>query len=182
MSGRLVHLLRHGETPLTGRLVGRTDCIVSEAGIAACLDQVEGLAFDAIMSSDLIRARACAEAIGGVVRIDPRWRELDFGAWDGLAAAEIDPAALGAFWADPEAFAPPEGERWSTLVARVGAALDDLPAGDVLVVTHGGAMRAALAHLFGFDQRGLWAFDLPCASLLSLRLWPDGAQIVGLAP
>jgi len=182
VSGRLVHLLRHGETPLTGRLVGRTDCAVTEAGIAACVDQVDGLGFDAIVSSDLIRARVCAEAIGSPILIDPRWRELDFGAWDGLATAEIAPAALGAFWNDPDASPPPGGERWSALVARVGAALSDLPAGDVLVVSHGGAMRAALAHLFGFDQRGLWAFDLPCAALLTLRLWPDGAQIVVLAP
>ena len=116
------------------------------------------------------------------MRIDPRWRELDFGTWDGCTTAEIDPVALGAFWADPDAAPPPEGERWSALVARVGAALGDLPPGDILVVTHGGAMRAALAHLFAFDQRALWAFDLPYSSLLSLRLWPDGAQIVGLAP
>ena len=182
MSARLVHLLRHGETPLSGRLVGRTDCPVTAAGVAACVDQVAGLTFDAIVSSDLRRARACAEAIGPSARLDPRWRELDFGAWDGLATADLDPAALGAFWSDPDAAPPPGGERWSALVLRVGAALGDLPAGDVLVVTHGGAMRAALGHLFGFDQRGLWGFDLPCASLLSLRLWPDGAQIVGLAP
>ncbi len=182
MSGRLVHLLRHGETLLPGRLIGRTDCPVTDEGIAACLDQVEGLEFDAIVSSDLIRARACAEAIGGPVRIDPRWRELDFGAWDGLAVADIDPAAMGAFWADPDASPPPRGERWSGLVGRVGEAIGALPDGDVLVVTHGGAMRATLAGLFGFDQRALWAFGLPCAALLSLRLWPDGAQIVGLAP
>lgn len=182
MSGRLVHLLRHGETPLAGRLVGRTDCAATDAGIAACRAQVDGLAFDAIVASDLVRARCCAAAIGDDVRIDPRWRELDFGAWDGCTTAEIDPAALGAFWADPDAVPPPGGERWSALVARVAAALGDLPPGDMLVVTHGGAMRAALAHLFGFDQRALWAFDLPSSSLLSLRLWPDGAQIVGLAP
>jgi alpha-ribazole phosphatase len=182
VSGRLVHLLRHGETALTGRLVGWTDCPATEAGIAACRDQVEGLDYDAIVASDLIRARACAEAIGAPVTLDPRWRELDFGEWEGFAAAEIDPAALGRFWVDPDAAPPPGGERWSALVARVGLALADLPAADVLVVTHGGAMRAALALLFGFDQRQLWAFDLPCAALLSLRLWPDGAQIVGLAP
>jgi alpha-ribazole phosphatase len=182
MNARLVHFLRHGETPRSGRLVGRTDCAVTDVGIDASLDQVEGLAFDAIVSSDLIRARACAEAIGAAVLIDSRWRELDFGAWDGLAASEIDPLALGAFWADPDASPPPGGERWSSLVARVASALGALPEGDVLVVTHGGAMRAALAHLFGFDQRALWAFDLPYASLLSLRLWPDGAQIVGLSP
>jgi alpha-ribazole phosphatase len=182
VNGRLVHLLRHGETMLTGRLVGRTDCPATDAGIVACRDQVKALEFDAIVSSDLIRARACAEAIGGPVRIDPRWRELDFGAWDGLAAVEIDAAAMGAFWADPDACPPPHGERWSELVGRVGRAIGELPGGNVLVITHGGAMRAALAGLFGFDQRALWAFDLPCAALLSLRLWPDGAQIAGLSP
>ncbi len=181
MSGRLVHLLRHGETPRTGQLIGSTDCPVSEAGIAACRDRVVGLALDRIVASDLIRARACAEAIGEGVQIDPRWRELDFGAWEGLGTGAIEPAALGTFWADPDGSPPPRGERWSSLLARVGDAIEDLPAGNVLVVTHGGAMRAALAYLFGFDQRGLWAFDLPCASMLSLRLGRDGAQIVGLA-
>jgi alpha-ribazole phosphatase len=181
MSERLVHLLRHGETPLTGRLIGRTDCEVTEAGIAACRDRVEGLAFDAIVSSDLIRAYVCAGSIGSPFDADRRWRELDFGAWDGLLTAEIDPAALGAFWEDPETAPPPGGEPWSSLVERVGDAVEDLPPGDVLVVTHAGAMRAALAYLFGFSHRTVWAFDLPCASLLSLRLFPDGAQIVGLA-
>jgi alpha-ribazole phosphatase len=182
MNSRLVHLLRHGQTALTGRLVGRTDCAVSDEGIAACIDQIVGLAFDAVVTSDLMRARSCAEAIGHPIHLDARWRELDFGAWDGLATSEIDAAALGAFWSDPDAFPPPGGEHWSSLVGRVGGAIGDLPPGDVLVVTHGGAIRATLAHLFGFDQRALWAFDLPCASLLSLRFWPVGAQIVGLAP
>jgi len=186
MSGRLVHFLRHGESELAGRLVGRTDCAVTRQGVAACLDQAEGLAVDAILSSDLIRARDCAQAVATRLaltpRIDPRWRELDFGAWDGRAAAEIDGEDLGRFWADPDTHAPPGGESWSSLRTRVGRAFDDLPEGSVLVVTHGGAMRAVLAHLFGFDQRQLWAFDLPCASLLSIRTWGDGAQIVGLAP
>jgi alpha-ribazole phosphatase len=53
-----------------------------------------------------------------------------------------------------------------------------------LVVTHGGAIRAALADLCGFDRRQIWAFDLPYAALVSLRIWPGPkrtVQIVGLA-
>jgi alpha-ribazole phosphatase len=179
VSERRLHLLRHGATALTGRLVGRSDPPVTAEGLEACKLKVTGMAFDRVHTSDLLRARSCAEAIGPAT-CDPRWRELDFGAWDGLAPAEIDGDALGRFWADPDAAPPPCGERWSALTARVGAALADIPAGETLVVTHGGAMRAALACLFGFDQRALWAFDLPCAALLSLRLWPDGAQIMGL--
>ncbi len=188
MTPRLLHLLRHGEPERIGRFLGRTDDAATPAGIASCVDQVEGLEFGSIVSSDLIRARTCAEAVAGptkTVTIDPRWREMDFGAWDGLAAAEIDPATLARFWDDPVSHAPPSGEPWSALVARVGAALTTLPAEPTLVVTHGGAIRAALATLCGFDQRQLWAFDLPYAALLSLRIWPGApasAQIVALRP
>lgn len=188
MSEVLLHLMRHGEPVLTGRMLGRTDCAVTQAGIASCLAQAEGLEFQQVVSSDLRRAAACAEAVaqerGRTALLDGRWRELDFGAWNGLAAAQIDPAALGRFWDDPDANPPPEGERWSALVARVGAAVAMLEA-PTLVVTHAGAIRAALAALCGFGQRQLWAFDLPYASVLSLRLWRGGepmAQIVGLRP
>ena len=117
--------------------------------------------------------------------IDPRWRELDFGDWDGKAASAIDRDAFGRFWDDPDANPPAGGERWSALTARVSVAIGDLAPVPTLIVTHGGAMRAALHALCGFDQRQLWAFDLPYAALLSLRLWPGeppGAQIAGLTP
>ena len=109
-----LYLMRHGAPVLTGRLLGRTDSPATEGGIAACVAQVEGLEVSAVVSSDLVRASACAVAIGGpAVTIDPRWRELDFGEWDGLAAGDIDPTPLGRFWDDPDANPPPGGERWS---------------------------------------------------------------------
>ena len=55
----------------------------------------------------------------------------------------------------------------------------------VEVVAHGGSMRAALHGLCGFDQRQLWAFELPYAALLSLRVWlgeHPSAQLAGLYP
>jgi alpha-ribazole phosphatase len=189
MTSFALHLLRHGEPAIAGRRLGRTDCAATPAGIAACVEQVSELGIEAIIASDLVRARAAAEAIGqrlGLsIAIDRRWRELDFGAWDGLSSAEIDGDALGRFWEDPDAHAPPEGERWSSLLARVAEAIGALPPRSTLIVTHGGAMRAALAHLCGFSQRQLWAFELPYAALLSLRVWPGEqrfAQIAGLWP
>lgn len=178
--------MRHGEPTFTGRLLGRTDSPATPEGIADCVRTARDLTPRVVVSSDLIRARACAGAIADehrrIVTIDPRWRELDFGAWDGLAAADVDGEALARFWDDPDAAPPPGGERWSALVARVGAALVGLADG-ALVVTHGGAMRAALAAACGFDTRTIWAVDLPYAAILSLRLWPGpmpAAQIVGL--
>ena len=186
---RLLHLLRHGEPELSGRMLGRTDSAATADGIAACVAQVADLDIAGLVTSDLSRASACAGAIGSklhvIPRTDARWREIDFGDWDGRAAAELDDAALGRFWDNPDAHPPPNGERWSSIVARIDAALRDLPPTPTLVVTHGGAMRAALALLCGFELRRLWAFDLPCAALLTLRIWPgppSSAQIVGLRP
>jgi alpha-ribazole phosphatase len=184
-----LYLMRHGEPELTGLMLGRTDCPSTIAGIGACVDQVGELGIEALISSDLRRARAAADAIGDTltlpVAIDSRWREMDFGDWDGLSSADIDGDAIARFWNDPDRCPPPAGERWSALLSRVRAAIDDLAPCPTLIVTHGGAIRAALAVLCGFEQRQIWAFDLPYAALLSLRIWPGeqpSAQITGLWP
>ncbi|MEH3103340.1 MAG: histidine phosphatase family protein [Sphingomonas phyllosphaerae] len=178
-AARTVHLLRHGVTVRPGLLLGHVDVAVTPQGIADCVRNAAGATFTQVVSSDLSRAAACAAALGAPVQHDPRWRELDFGAWDGCDPATLPAETLAAFWRDPDANPPPQGERWSALVARVTAALADLPDATV-VVTHGGPIRAALASACGFDARQVWAFDLPCAALLTLRLWPDTAQIVAL--
>ncbi len=186
MTAVLLHLMRHGAPETPGLLMGRTDCVPTQGGIDACAAQAAGLEFDALLSSDLARAWRAAEAIGQTrglpVSVDPRWRELDFGAWEGLAPSAVDRQAMGRFWEDPDTNPPPGGERWSALVGRVAAAIASLKVESGLVVTHGGAMRAALAHLCGFSQAQLWAFDLPYGALLSLKIWPDepAAQIIGL--
>ena len=187
MTGFALHLLRHGAPETPGLLMGRTDGAPTAAGIAACVARAEGLGIECLVASDLRRCRAAGEAIGDAtglpLTIDPRWRELDFGDWDGQAASVIDREALGRFWDDPDAYPPPGGERWSALVSRVSAAIAELAPVPTLIVTHGGAMRAALHILCGFDQRQLWAFDLPYAARLSLNVWPGerpSAQIAGL--
>lgn len=187
MTSFALHLLRHGEAEAVGRLMGRTDGAPTSAGIAACVTQICDIVAETLISSDLRRCHLAAEAIGQAIglkpAIDTRWRELDFGDWDGLSVADIDSAALGRFWDDPESNPPPRGERWSALVARVSSAIIRLEPRPTLIVTHGGTMRAALAALCGFNQRQTWAFELPCAALLSLQIWPNdwpSAQITQL--
>lgn len=187
MTGFTLHLLRHGEPETPGLFMGRTDGAPTAEGIDACVRQSEGIAFERLITSDLQRCARAAEAIGKTRNLEPasdaRWRELDFGAWEGQAASTVDADALARFWADPDANPPPGGERWSSLVSRVSGAIGALAPIETLVVTHGGAMRAALHHLCGFNQRQLWGFDLPYAARLSFRIWrgeaPD-AQIIEL--
>lgn len=186
MTPYALHLLRHGSPEVPGLLLGRTDMAPTADGIAACAAQANDLAVDTLVSSDLTRCHAAAVAIGEAaglsVTTDPRWRELDFGDWDGLPGSAIDAEALGRFWSDPDANPPPGGEPWSALAARVSAALADLAPRPTLVVTHGGAIRAALHRLCGFDQRQLWSFDLPYGVLVSLQVWLDSAQLVAIRP
>ena len=176
MSGaRAIHLMRHGAPATPGLLLGHTDAPVTADGVAACRAAAATVSYRHVVTSDLARARDCMAG-----RTDARWRELDFGEWDGRHPSAVDASALQRFHDDPDAHAPPRGERWSALIARVAAALDDCPS-DTLVVTHGGAIRAALAVACGLDTRQVWAIHLPYAAILSLRRWPDGTtQITGL--
>lgn len=189
MSGFTLHLLRHGAPEQAGLLMGRTDGAPCANGVTRCAAKAADLTIDQLVASDLVRCRMAGETIatahGLTPTIDPRWRELDFGDWDGKAAAEIDPEALGRFWSDPDANPPPGGERWSSLVARVADALGGLAPRPTLVVTHGGAIRAAMHVLCGFGQRQLWAFDLPYGVRVSLAVRPGerlSAQIAEVRP
>lgn len=186
MTGRYVHLLRHGPPLRPGLMHGHNDEPPADpsGGLSGIVPS--GLTVRHVVSSDLRRALAGAEVLSreldAALTVDSRWRELDFGDWNGACPASLDCLALARFWEDPESNAPPGGERWSEIIMRVRAALAHLPA-DVLVVTHGGAMRAAIAALTGLGSRQVWAVDLPYRALLSVRIWPGeelSGQIVGL--
>lgn len=186
MSGFALHLLRHGPPLRPGLLLGQTDEPALHPACPDLLRRVSALSAERIVTSDLERARASAEVLAQAralpLSADPRWRELHFGEWEGLAPEQVPQDALGRFWSDPDASAPPGGERWSELRARVGEAIGEIP-GPAVVITHAGAMRAALSVLTGLDHRGVWALDLPYGALLSLRVWsgePRSAQVTGL--
>ena len=203
----VLHLMRHGEPALAGRLLGSTDCEVLPDGVRACRSAAAGLAIRQVVASNLRRSAGCAVAVATdhevPLRLDGRWRELDFGHWDGRSPDEVDATALRGFWDDPDGAPPPGGERWSTLLQRVAQALEEVEERDRPIGSddRGGAVDlhhrqpaagrgdgvalAALVALCGFDRRQSWAFDLPYACVLSLRLWrgePPAAQILALRP
>jgi broad specificity phosphatase PhoE len=79
--------------------------------------------------------------------IDMRFIEMDFGEWEGRAWSEVPREQLDLWAVDVAGYRPPGGESFADLIARVGAALADLREPH-LIVTHGGAIRAAW-HLLG---------------------------------
>ena len=111
------------------------------------------------MVTPLSRTRRTAEAIfaAGYPRVEPqvepRLIEQSLGEWQGLPHAEL-PARLSlpqhAFWPLAGHERPPGGETLAEVIERAGAALEDLAVRhrdqDVIIVSHGGAIRAAVAH------------------------------------
>lgn len=189
----LVDLLRHGETELAGRLLGRTDAALEQAGWRAFERQTERRAFDGIVASPLQRARlpaaALAAARGLPLKIDADWAELDFGDWDGRALADLNAGAdtataLQAMYRSDDCAGAPGGENWGALRVRVERAIDHLFAfgadSRVLVSTHAGPMRAALATACGMPLSNLWALHIGLGTRITLRLGRDaGAGLWG---
>lgn len=124
-----------------------------------------------VVSSPARRCLALAEALaardGVRVRIDERLHELDFGAWEGIAWDAIDRRASDPWAADPWTVAPPGGETFAALHARVAGALADAPPGAVLV-THAGPIRAARMILGGESFAAVFAAPVPHARPVQL--------------
>ena len=155
MNGRVrLWLARHGATLWTeaGRITGWTDPDLSRSGRAQAMalgGRLRGRAFDAVWSSDLRRATETAAIVcrsAGLSRrvgVDHRLRELRFGALEGTRWVDLAPelrAGLLAF----DGFRAPSGESVEELRSRVRDLLETFPAGDHLVVTHGGVIRMLL--------------------------------------
>jgi probable phosphoglycerate mutase len=149
-------LVRHGESTWNAehRLQGQADPPLSALGreqalaLAPFLDGIPQHA----LASDLTRAVQTAELLGlADTPTDRRWREIDMGEWAGHTLAELDPEQVAA-WQRGERY---PAESWQAFQARVGAAADELRGEDAIVVTHGGCIRAATAHLTGADPRSL---------------------------
>jgi alpha-ribazole phosphatase len=186
----LIDLLRHGETETPGRLLGRTDPALSEDGWRQVERQTANRTWDLIITSPRRRACAAAERLAAerrvALRVDEAWAELNFGDWDGRLIAELraDPStaeALGALYAAADAGGAPGGESWGDLIARVSDAIQRLlaeaAAGRVLVITHAGPMRAALALTCGLPFANLWAFKIDPGTRITLNAGrdPDGS-------
>jgi ribonuclease H / adenosylcobalamin/alpha-ribazole phosphatase len=178
-------LLRHGRTTAPrGTLVGsRSDPGLdahghAQAEAAGRLLQARPLA--AVVCSPLRRARetAAAAAPGITPRFDARFEELDWGDITGLTWAEVEQRhpATAAQWLQEGWPHPPGGEDPRALWRRVAGAVLDLHAehrdGDVLVVCHGGVIRAAVGAARGLGLGEAWRVRTPHAELRVQRATP----------
>jgi broad specificity phosphatase PhoE len=160
-----VYLARHGESDwnAANRFQGHSDRPLTDLGrrqAEALAEVVAQENVDAIYSSPLIRALETARIVAArtgleVIELDGL-REVDTGSWSGLSRAEVQERfpegferwiAGGSGWEDGETYEE-MGERVLGAIRAIAAAH---PSGRVLVVSHGGPIRAAQSAAEGVD-------------------------------
>lgn len=146
-------LIRHGQSTWNeaGRWQGIADpplTPLGEAQARAAGERLRQAGLDAIVSSDLQRARRTAELVAATLGIGspeawPALRERDVGAWTGLTTDQILEQWPNAF--GPPRMEPPGAETRAEQAARIGSALrgllDQFAGQSVAAVVHGGVLR-----------------------------------------
>lgn len=162
---RTIFLARHGETDWNRdrRWQGHTDIALNEAGRQQARELAEtlrGQGLTGAHTSDLSRARETAEIVARAlglpdVSVDFRLRERSFGVFEGLTegeCVELYPEQWASYRSDLRR-PPPGAEAYEAVTARMREGVEELltvsPEGTLLVVSHGGAMRALLLSLTG---------------------------------
>ena len=167
-AARRVLLVRHGQTEHNagGVWQGQLDTALSDVGLEQA--QAAGRAIAAhrpsrVVASDLDRAavtaKHLAEAAGVGLTLDPRWREIHVGQWQGLHTAQVR-EQFGDLLEQmdlEDIRRGVDGETLAEVGARAGESLrelvDGLEVGEcAVVVAHGVSTRAAIADLLGIDQ------------------------------
>lgn len=173
-------LVRHGQSTWNAerRLQGQADPPLTEAGEAqavAARATLAGLPARRVVCSDLQRASRSAFLMGYPDAVpDPRWREIDVGDWSGrsIDALRSEDRQAWRGWRAGKV-TPPGGESWAGFRARLGVALDEFgQEDDVLVVTHGGVIRAALSIVLGLAPDRLAPVPPGSLTVVETGSWP----------
>jgi alpha-ribazole phosphatase len=165
-----------------GVIYGANDVECDVSNGAHFQSLAETLPEDALwVTSNLTRAKKTARAIAEAglkspdLVIEKNLGEQDFGDWQGLSwdqMRETDPDIYAAFWDDPTGNRPPGGESFVDLIDRTRAVVDRLTTEnrgrDIVAVSHGGTIRAALSVALKLDpvQGMALKFDTLSTSIL----------------
>lgn len=172
-------LVRHGESVWNAQrlLQGQKDLPLSPKGRTQAVQLrpvVQAYAPEVVLASDLARAQETATLLGySTPLLESEWREAFLGDWEGasIEALREQQNANYRAWRNG-AFDPPNAEGFAAFCQRIKQAVQKLPnASSVLVVTHGGVVRAALQSLFGLSPQQI--IPVSPASLTVIDLEPE---------
>ena len=180
-----IHIVRHGQTEwnIQGLAQGHTDIPLDAIGLEQALRvgaSFIGHPIDRIISSDLIRARATAEAIavnlGLEIEIRPYLRERGFGDFEGRPFVEF----RDKFSSDPVGLRPPNGESFVDVWDRLDPVRESLlqSSGETVVVSHGGTGSLLVAKMIRATPEASRAFRFGNTAITTLERRPDGSFMI----
>jgi broad specificity phosphatase PhoE len=119
---------------------------------------------------------------------DAAFVEQDFGDFQGQPVTDFDVRENGRhpFWPINAAETPPHGESFDAMIARVGAGLERLLATakpdqrHTVIVSHGGAIRAAVAYALGLTAHQALCLAVENISLTRLNYHDGDWRLVSL--
>lgn len=190
-----VLLVRHGQTPTTGKVLpGRAaglhlaDEGRAQADIAA--ERIGALKrVDAIYSSPLERAKETAAPIaktrGLRTKIDRGLFECDFGEWTGSELKKLMKLPeWGTVQRAPSTFRFPGGESFTEMQTRMVSTLDRLrvahPGGTIVCVSHADTIKAAVAHALGTHIDLFQRIVISPASVTAIAWGPGGPVVLAV--
>ncbi|HYP64303.1 MAG TPA: histidine phosphatase family protein [Acidocella sp.] len=119
--------------------------------------------------------------------IDPAFIEQDFGALQGLPMASFDTRHADErhpFWPIHAAETPPGGESFSHLITRVGqgmeALLESVSGENTIIVSHGGAIRAACAFALDLTPHQALCLQIDNISLTQIERNKRGWRVLSV--
>ncbi|WP_053376383.1 histidine phosphatase family protein [Paenibacillus sp. FJAT-27812] len=154
----LIGLVRHGKTDWNaeGKIQGQTDIPLNNEGIAQAKALAERLSgekriWDAVVSSDLLRAYATAQIIAEKLELplldsDPRLRERYFGEIEGTKEQERH-ARWGKEWRNVAEGVEPDADVRARGISALKQWQLEYPDRNLLVVSHGSFLAQLLAEL-----------------------------------
>lgn len=193
-------LVRHGQTDANARRIwqGWTESPLSALGVKQAEATARHLAaigerFDHLVSSPLQRAHHTAQilgqAIGLLPTVDQRLKEMGFGEIEGLTFEEFEARypEVHRQWLERSdlSFTWPGGESRAGFHRRVQRAAKEIlnrhQGKKIVLVAHGGTLRAILAHLFPEELGQWWSYGLGNCSLTRIDWTANGPQLAMLS-
>jgi broad specificity phosphatase PhoE len=175
-------LIRHGETDWSRsrRHTGRSDLPLTPAGeqaARALAPRLDGIPFDLVLASPLIRARHTAELAGLAPQLEPLAMEWDYGEYEGITTAQIQETRPGwSVWSDPI----PGGETLAQVSARADAVIARIRANAskrAVLVAHAHFLRVLTVRWIDQEPQLAARFNLE-VSTLSLLGWDRGVPVI----
>ena len=185
--------VRHGETDFARerRFAGAREVPLTPRGRQQCEAVARALAgafVGAVYASPLARARDSAALIAAPhkldVRVEPAFREMAFGEWEGLTREEVAarfPAAYEEWRHAPHLLRIAGGETLAQVAERAGGAVRELAAthtGETIVlVTHAIVTRLIVLDALGLGPERLWTVDATPAGITEIEYEPGWATV-----